>query len=124
MPQKVDNPFSSSEASRSRLPSNVVPIGPAPSSLAIYVHWNCGQASSNSQAANDEERISYPLRRNPIVDIKCKSESETILDKVHDGERFAGFVTMAIHDVGDNTGSSELYAEVDEPKADYHWHFP
>ena len=99
-------------------------IHPAPCSLSINIHGDCEQANTNRESADGEEHISCSLSRDPVVQIIHKAESKEVLDKVHGCERFAGFLTMAVNNVRDDTCGAELDAKVDKAQANDHGDFP
>jgi len=99
-------------------------IYPAPRPLPINVHRDREQTNTDREPTNGEEDIPRSLCRNPIVYIVHEPESKEVLDEVHRCECFACLLTMAIYDVGHDTGSAELNTEVDEPESDDHGNFP
>jgi len=108
----------------SSLPRNPMPINPTPRPLPINVHRNRKKTNSNGNSPNRKENIPRPLRRQPIIQIIGKTESEEILDEIHCSEGLACFLTMAVYDVGYDTCGAELDAEVYKPKADDDGDFP
>jgi len=100
------------------LTSNVMSISPTSRSLPIDIHRDSEQADRNRQATNREEDISHTLCCNPAIQVIGQSESEHVLNEIHGCECFTRFVTMAIDDVGHDSGGSELDSEVDEAEAD------
>lgn len=89
----------------------------AAGSLSKDVHGNRSEHNSSCDAANDEETVTNTLDSNPVVDVEGQAKREEVLDEVHDGEGLGGLFTMAINDIDDDAGGSELNAEVDESEA-------
>jgi hypothetical protein len=119
------NPVRNVYTSRIRaLPGNIMPMRPAPRSLPINIHWDCEQTDRNRQPPNGKEDVSHPLCRNPVIQIVGQAKSKHVLNKVHCCKCFAGFVTMAIYNVGNNPSSAELDAEVNETESDDDGYFP
>ena len=103
---------------------NPLPVNPRSRLLSINVHWNRSQSDCRSSSANDIKGLPNALDRNPVIGVESQSESEQVLDEVHDGESFSGLFTMAVADVGDDRGGSELDAQVDHSHADDNWNRP
>ena len=108
----------------SGLPRNIMPISPTPRPLPIDIHRNRTQANPNRNPPNGKKHVPNPLSRNPIIQIIRQSKRKHVLDKIHRSERFAGFVSMAVYDVGYDAGGAELNAEINEPESDDHGNFP
>lgn len=103
---------------------NPLPVDPRPSLLSINVHWNRSQSHRRSRATNDIEGLPNTLDRNPVIGVKSQTEREQVLDEVHDCESFSGLLAMAVADVCDDGGGSELDAQVDHSHADDNWNRP
>jgi len=95
-----------------------MPITPAPRSLPPDVHWNRQQTDPNCNAPNREEHIPHALSGHPVVEILRQTESEHILDEVHRAECLACLVSVAVYNVGHDSGCAELDSEVDQAEAD------
>jgi hypothetical protein len=99
-------------------------MNPTPRPLSVDIHRNSSQTRRERQPANNKECLSDTLIHNPVVDIKRKTECKGILDEVHSREGFARLIAVGVDDVGYDTCSAELDAEVDQTETDDYWDRP
>lgn len=99
-------------------------LHPTSRTLAVDVHGDRAKCDSDSSSTNNIKRIPHTLYRDPVIGVERQAECEKVLDEVHDGESFGGLLAMAVGDVGDDGGSSQLNTQVDQTHADDDWDGP